>query len=45
MQLDKKQEVDEVSITSTVGRINRAEWLTVELTELNRQRPLLSSLI
>lgn len=45
VQLDKKKEVDEVSITSTVGRINRAECLTVELTELNRQRPLLSSLI
>lgn len=45
VQLDKQQEVDELSIIGTVGGINRAELQTVKLTELNRQRPLLSCLV
>lgn len=45
VQLDKQQEIDELSVLGAVGGVNRAELQTVELTELNRQRPLLSRLV
>lgn len=45
VQLDKQQEMDEVPVVGAVGGVNRAELQTVELTELNRQRPLLSRLV
>lgn len=35
VQLDKQQEVDELSVIGAVGGVNRAELQTVELTELN----------
>lgn len=45
VQLDEQQEVDELSIMGAVGEVNRAEIQTVGLTELHRQRPLLSRLV
>lgn len=45
MQLDKQQEVDELSVIGAVGGVNGAELQRVELAELNGQRPLLSRLV
>lgn len=45
VQLDEDQEVHELSITGAVFRVYWAECKSVELTELNRERPLLSCLI
>lgn len=45
VQLDKQQEVDELSVIGAVGGVNGAELQRVELAELNGQRPLLSRLV
>lgn len=45
VQLDKQQEVDELSVLGAVGGVKGAELQIVELTELNGQRPLLSRLV
>lgn len=45
MELDKQQEMDVVSVLSTVGGVNRAEVQTVELTELDWYGPLLGRFI
>lgn len=45
VQLDEQQEVDELSILSAVGGVNRAERQIVELAELDRKCPLLRRLV